>query len=367
MTETTFPDCVPVLTDGYVTLRAHTEADIDPMVETAADDAMRRWTTVSLDNTREDTAAFVLDRIPRSWNSGEGRWWAIEIDGRYAGNVDIRTPVTSTVAFALHPWARGHGMAARAVRLAVTDAFESGFSQTIRWEALIGNKASLRVAHDTGFVIAPRVFGLLDARGTAADGWFGMLTAHDKPWRRTPWLESTVNGDGLRLRPLAEKDAARIVETCSDEAMRHWLPRMPQPYTEAIALRFVHEAWRSAADGSKQQWSIADPETDEFLGQIALLEMHRLNPGTAEVGYFLHPDAQGRGLSVRALQTLVDHAFDPHGCDKRRLVLYANTDNIGSVKAAENCGFQLFGTQTAADTLGDGSLADLHCYELLRD
>src|SRR5690606_11538949 len=110
-----FPLNVPVLTDGVVTLRAHTPQDVDRVHEMAVDPAMRRWTAVAETTTREDSARFALEVIPKGWDTGAGMFWAIDADGRYVGNVDIRgeTPVTY-IGFALHPDVRGHGFMRRA-------------------------------------------------------------------------------------------------------------------------------------------------------------------------------------------------------------------------------------------------------------
>lgn len=54
-----FPDDVPVLTDGRVTLRAHRFADVDAVVEQCRDEEMQRYTLVPLRYAREDAVAFV--------------------------------------------------------------------------------------------------------------------------------------------------------------------------------------------------------------------------------------------------------------------------------------------------------------------
>jgi len=66
----TFPDDVPVLTDGVVTLRAHTSADAQGVFEQCQDPVSRRWTTVSLDYTLDDGLSFVTRRVPAAWAEG---------------------------------------------------------------------------------------------------------------------------------------------------------------------------------------------------------------------------------------------------------------------------------------------------------
>ena len=87
---------------------------------------------------------------------------------------------------------------------------------------------------------------------------------------------------------------------------------------------------------------------------------------TGEIGYWTHPDARGRGVMTEAVRAVADHAFDPAGLDRSHLVLHVAAGNAASNAVAVAAGFRHFGTQTAAERLGNGSLDDLHGYELLR-
>ena len=123
-----WPMNVPVLSDGVVTLRAHVPSDIDEMVVMANDPEMVRWTAIPVPSTRESSELFAMTIIPKGWNDGTHRGWAIEaVDdegrARFAGNVDIRQSPIADIGFALAPWARHRGVMKRAVRLAVDWAF----------------------------------------------------------------------------------------------------------------------------------------------------------------------------------------------------------------------------------------------------
>jgi RimJ/RimL family protein N-acetyltransferase len=96
------------------------------------------------------------------------------------------------------------------------------------------------------------------------------------------------------------------------------------------------------------------------------MDMLGINPTSGEIGYWMHPAARGRGLMTEAVRMVVRHALDPEGLDRRRLVLYAAADNPASNAVAIAAGYQHYGTQRAAERLGDGSYDDLHGYELLR-
>jgi RimJ/RimL family protein N-acetyltransferase len=366
-----WPLSVPVLSDGVVTLRAHTPADIDAMFEMATDPDMVRWTAIPTPYTREMSEEFALSIIPKGWDDGVHRGWAIEAtdaDGRsrYAGNVDVRGVPIADLGFSLLPWARGRGLMVRAVQLATDWAFTDGTVEIVHWRAHPGNVTSLRVAHRAGFTLHGLMPGILHERGRVLDAWTASRRFGDAPVPQVRWAESPVlETERLRLRPYTEADIARNVEACSDEVTRHWIADLPSPYTEADARRYFADIVWQAATGAKATWAVADRESDELLGQVAVMDLRGVNPTGGEVGYWMHPDARGRGLMTEAVKAVVEHAFDPAGLDRRRLVIHAAAGNDASNAVAVAAGFRHFGTQTAAERLGDGTFADLHGYERL--
>ena len=69
-----FPDDVPVLTDGIVTLRAPPLADVGGVLEQCTDPVSQRWTTVPVPYTREDAQRFVRrDRAGAAGARAAGR------------------------------------------------------------------------------------------------------------------------------------------------------------------------------------------------------------------------------------------------------------------------------------------------------
>lgn len=367
-----WPLNVPVISDGIVTIRAHVPGDIDSMLEMATDPVMVKWTGIPTPHQRSMSEQFAFTIIPRGWEDGSHRGWAIEATddegrSRFAGNIDIRQRPIADIGFALHPWARGRGLMARAVRLAVDWALTEGGVEIIHWRSHIGNEASLRVAHATGFTLHGTTPGILHERGQVLDAWTGSIRFGDAPYARSPWAESTVlESERLRLRAFTEADIPRLVEACSDPASQRFLAHFPRPYTPAVARAYLQDCLWQAATGAKATWAVADLATDELLGNIAVMDMLGTNGDSGEVGYWMHPAGRGRGLMAEATRMVTRHAFDPDGLDRRRLTLYAAVDNVASNAVAVAAGFTPYGTQRAAERLGDGSFDDLRGYELLR-
>lgn len=367
MTGLPFPLGVPVLTDGFVTLRAHKPDDIEPVYEMATDPATQRWTGIPVPYQRGDAEEFVGRIIPAGWDTAQSLSWAIEVDGRFAGNVDIRGagPVTD-IGFVLHPKARGRGVMKAAVDLAVQYAFAEGGKEVVHWRAQVGNEASLRVAHACGFTLHGTTPGLLYENGRVHDAWTASIRFGDAPTPRTRWRSSLIETAALRLRPLEERDLERIVEACNDPLTRLYLAGLPRPYGIAQAAEYRADSVWQAATGGKETWIFCDPKTEELLGTVAVMGLRGVDEGSGEIGYWTHPSARGRGLTIAAVRAAIEHAFSPDGLDRRRLTLYAAASNGPSNAVARAANFTAFGTQRAAEPLGDGSFDDLVGYELVR-
>jgi len=365
-----FPLGVPVLTDGHVTLRAHTPADTGPTHEMCQDPDMQRWTAIPVPYSWTDATAFIREIVPDGWNSGRMRSWAIEVDGRFAGNVDLRGsgPICD-IGYALHPDHRGRGVMRAAVNLVVQHAFTEAGKEVVRWAAHVGNEASLRVAHACGFALHGVQPGLLYERGRVIDAWTASIRFGDAPVPRTSWRASTLSAPRLRLRPPAGRDAPRIIEACNDALTRRFLAELPDPYGEKQAASYLADSVWRAATGDAETWAITDPDDDVLRGAVAVMDLtyDDVDYGAGEIGYWMHPEARGRGLAGEALRTAVRHAFDPGGLNRRRLTLYAAASNAASQAVAEGAGFRRFGVQRSAEPLGDGGFDDLIGYELLRE
>lgn len=362
----TYPDCVPVLADGVVTLRSHVESDISPMTQMCRDPEFVRWTTVPDPYDTGHARAYVEEFVVPGWERHH-RGWAIEYDGEFAGNIDVRGKGVADVGFGLHPAARGHGVMTRALRLATRWAFDHTEVEIVHWRAHVGNVASLRAAWAAGFTLHGTAPGFLYERERVIDAWTGSIRPGDDGAPRTPWWDSSVlRGKEALLRPFRVRDLPRISEACSDPETRLWIP-LPEPYTEADAHGYVTSTAWDAATGKMAAWCVCDPDTDVLLGNIAVLRMdHRTLTG--EIGYWMHPDARGRGIMTEAAQLVVRHALTPvteGGLGRRRLVLNAAAGNAASNTVALKSGFTHVGTLRDAERLGDGTDADLNTYDLL--
>ncbi len=366
-----WPEDVPDLSDGRVSLRAHRADDIPAIVEMCRDPVSRRWAELPHPYGTTESESYVSERVAPGWRDGTARGWAIEIPDengsrRYAGNLDIRGGPAATIGFILHPWARGRGAMSGAVRLALDWSFNHG-TESVTWLARVGNVASRRVAWASGFTFQgtlPRQLGV----PPLADAWIATVVAGDGLRPRTRWLTPTVvSGDRIRLRPFAGTDVSRIIEGCSDGRSSHWLSLLPVPYTEAAAQTYLGSMPVSQSLGRGVTWCIADLQSDSLLGSIGLMDLDA-DKASAEIGYWAHPDSRGRGIMTEAVTHLVAHAVAPiaeGGLGLRRLELLAAAGNTASIEVARRAGFTQVGRERQAELLRDGSYDDLITFDLL--
>ncbi len=365
---------VPELSDGVVTLRAHTPADVDGLIAMATDLETVRWTSVPVPYDHRPAERWVHEDVPAGWRDGSAFRWAVEAaDGdpsRFAGNVDLRTGPPPDIGFATAPWARGRGITARAVRLATRWSFEKAGLAVVHWAANAGNLASWRVAHACGFTFHGERPLSVPQRGTLHDGWYASLQPGDAPAPRTTWWPTPVlEGARVRLRPHIEADSPRIVGACSDERTRFWLNQLPDPYTDDTARAFVRGRRLAESLGQAVTWAVADRDDDRLLANVGIFRLDDdLNPTSGEIGYWAHPEARGRGVVGEAVDLLLDHAFTPReagGLGRHRVQIGASWTNTASRHVAERAGFTLVGHFREDGPIGSGEQDDGAWYDLL--
>ncbi len=365
-----FPQDVPALTDGIVTLRAHTVDDAPAVVEQCQDPETVRWTRVPLPYTLDDAKRFVREAMPGGWADEIEHGFAIEAEGRFAGTCTLRShgDRRAEIAYGLHPWARGRGLLDRALRLLVDWGFESGRFETVIWWAGAGNWASRKAAWKLGFSCHGPLAAWVPQREGLHDAWVGTLRATDPRLPQHPWYDAPrIESARVVLRRVAHTDGERLVESFNDPASQEWM-RVPSPYTQAMAHDYVEQRTALLAEGKVVYWAAADPATDDLLGAVMLFD---IEPGrSAELGYFAHPEARGRGLMTESAKLAVRHAFVPEedgGLGLERVTAYAGVDNTASLGVIEAVGFRRYGVERLGGSNGRGDQYDLACHDLLRE
>ncbi len=339
---------MPVLSDGVVSLRARSLDDVDAMTQMCQDPEFSRWTTVPVPFARSDAEEFVTEISPAGWRDRTSYGWSIDLldEGvpRFAGTIDIRSTPRPDIGYGLHPWARGRSAMTRAVRLATRWAFDEVGMPVVHWITHKGNLDSWRVAWACGFTFGAELPAYAPQRGELRDAWTASLRPGDETRPNSPWYDPPVLTDGrVRLRAHTPADLPRIVEACTDPTTRHWLSALPAPYTLDAARDYVTTCRLQESLGRAVTWAVADPDTDRLLANLTLFRLaDRDCPSGAEVGYWAHPDARGRGVVSAAVELALEHAFTPvdaGGLGRHRVQLGASWTNAASRQVAERTGF----------------------------
>jgi RimJ/RimL family protein N-acetyltransferase len=354
---------VPTLTDRTVVLRAHRESDVEGVYEQCQDPLSQRWTQVPVPYSIDHARAFVTEVMPRGWADGTSCGFAVDVEGRFAGTVELRDEGLGRweVAFGAHPWVRGSGAMERAVRLLVEWGFADRGALVVVWRANQGNWASRKLAWRLGFRLEGTLRSALPHRGELRDAWVGALLAGDDRTPKGRWLDVPVlAAEGLRLRPWRESDVPRIVEACSDLRTQTWLGTMPDPYDDVAALAWLEHLRENRATGRGVAWAVVDPADDLVLASVSYFDL--VPDVECEIGYWSHPDARGRGVVTRAMAEVLRYAFEDLGV--RRVAAGAAVDNAASRHVIEANGLTWFGTERLG-TVVRGGRADIAWYDVL--
>lgn len=144
--------------------------------------------------------------------------------------------------------------------------------------------------------------------------------------------------DGLLLRPFLPEDTEAVFAACQDEQIQRWTT-VPSPYHREDAAEFVASC--------PERW-VADTPTFACVdaATMALVASVDLQGCTAEegpmVGFWVAPEARGKGIAVAAVQRLAAWAFDDLGLPRLRWAAYIG--NVPSRRVAERAGFVMEGT-----------------------
>ena len=135
----------------------------------------------------------------------------------------------------------------------------------------------------------------------------------------------------LTLRPPAMEDFPRWAEMMADPVASKFLGGVQPASTAWRGFMSMAGAWSLTG---VSMFSLIERDTGLWLGRIGPWTPHGW-PGT-EVGWGLHPDAQGKGYGVEAATATLDYAFDVLGWTD--VIHCIDPDNTPSQRLAERLG-----------------------------
>jgi RimJ/RimL family protein N-acetyltransferase len=167
-----------------------------------------------------------------------------------------------------------------------------------------------------------------------------------------------LTGARLTLRPWREADADRVHEILQDRRMHEFLA-LPQPYSHETAIGFVSRfAPTARAEGTALECAVDETATGRVVGSAKL----RLG-GDPEIGFWIAPDAQGRGYAAEATTLLAEWGF---ARGLRRVRLNCDVRNLASARTALAAGFRFAGVSRDGITSGGTDGVPPHRGDLAR-
>ena len=152
---------------------------------------------------------------------------------------------------------------------------------------------------------------------------------------RVPPIEPPTLRDGdLTLRPPRPEDAQAVTAACQDAAIQRWVG-VPSPYRREHA-----ESWLAScaaqAESGEALTLLAEDGGGRLAGSFSLLELAR-GGGYGEIGYWVAPDARGRGVASRSVTLLRD--WGAAALRLRTIEILVHRDNAPSRAVALRAGF----------------------------
>ena len=165
----------------------------------------------------------------------------------------------------------------------------------------------------------------------------------------------------LALRPFTTDDANAVYAYWnSDPGWERNNASVPQNYSLADAQDFVAEM--CARDRAhRPSWALVYQGV--VIGVVSLT--FEQDNGIAVIGYGVHGDLRGQGLSAEAASAVIDQAFT-HIAELQRIRAHTGADNRPSMRVLEKLGFSHEGT-LRKNQFAKGRFVDDVIYGLLRE
>ena len=170
-------------------------------------------------------------------------------------------------------------------------------------------------------------------------------------------LPPEIRGERVLLRPFRDGDAAALWDAV-DTSRQHLKPWMPwvhdhdSPEFSREYIRKMHAKLTLREDFPMGIWRHSDG------GLVGASGLHRIDwtIPAMEIGYWLRPDAEGKGYVTEAVRLLMRLAFDHLRAE--RIEIRCDANNLRSAAVPRRSGFTHEATlrcarRNAANELGD--------------
>lgn len=172
-----------------------------------------------------------------------------------------------------------------------------------------------------------------------------------------------IESERLILRRFEDSDLTPFVAYRNDPEVARF--QSWDSFDERKGRDFIREmeSSRPGVPGEWFQFAVESKEAGTLIGDCAL-KVDEHEPCTAEVGFTLAREHQGKGFAAEAVSRLLDYAFDVIGL--HRVIAIADCRNTPSVALLERLGLRREGHFLENSWL-KGGWVDEYLYAVLKD
>lgn len=306
--------------------------------------------------------ARTLANVPHPYRLADAETWlagparasstlaaAISVDGAFAGVValDGAEGAPAQLGYWLARERQGRGVGTLAARALVDFAFAATRIGAISAARTRDNAASAGVLAKLGFVED----GFVEAHSMALGRTVSFVTAR---LDRAGWAETQpiIETERLMLRTPVMADAEDCARLAADRPIGLQTANTPMLGAREEAERFVLRAARELKPGSLR-FVMRLKETGEAVGTVG---WRAVEPGVADLGFWLGVDYRGKGLMTEAARAAVEAAFRAGGVKAVRTS--CRSTDWPSRQVIIRCGFQWEGSGLVRPATGGPVAAD---------
>ncbi len=168
--------------------------------------------------------------------------------------------------------------------------------------------------------------------------------------------------DRLILRPLDEEDSESIYRNVKEYDIARWTIKIPHPYPQDGAIKFIKESKENLQNGHEFQLAILLKDTSELVGVMSFLNVNR-DHKHAELGYWVGKGFWNQGIATEAAKRIMEIGF--HELDMERIYAKCFYNNDASRRVLEKIGMEYEG-RFRSEILKENEFKDMIYYAAIK-